>query len=70
MVLSNKEFRQGYAAVLKNFPQVFSKISKAHLPRMTPPCDLQGSGGTHCVREVENRPGPSLLTLERPGRSQ
>lgn len=48
-----KNFGQGYAAFLENFPRVFSGIPKAHLLRTTPPCDLQGFGGAHYVREME-----------------
>lgn len=70
MVSYNKEFGQGYAAFLENFPRVFSEIPKAHLPRMTPPCRLQGFGGAHHISEMEKTQYLSLhsrMPWKRPG---
>ena len=60
MVLYDKEFGHGHAAFLKNSPGVFTEMLRAHLPRMTLPCDRQRLGNAWCPSDGDEAWLPSL----------
>ena len=70
MVRYDKELGQGYAAFLENSPRVFPETPKAHLPKMTPPCDRQGFSNAYYVCDMDNGPGSPPFPLECPIKGQ
>lgn len=60
MVLYDKLFGHGHAPFLGNSPGVFTEMLRAHLPRMTLPCDRQRLGNIWCPSDGDKAWLPSL----------